>query len=270
VSQRHLVPADRAKGIAVSSAGIFCGMVVALVLGAVFGVENLRALLVVQALLAVAAAVALCGYLRVPARVAVPVEQLRQRRLRDVWADPVLRRLVGLACVGFGVFVALTTWLQALLEPAGVSADEAGLMLLVMVVVGVAGSALLPPLLAARGREPVFLAASIGAGVAGLLALAAAPGVVVGFVALAVIGAALLTDLPVLLELVDRQAGAANGAAGATAGALVWLAGNAAGLVAALIVQVLQDRPASAFIVQAVLLTLGVPLLVGVWRAPRR
>ena len=180
-----------------------------------------------------------------------------------MWADPVLRRLVGLACVGFGVFVALTTWLQALLEPAGVSDDVAGLMLLVMVVAGVIGSALLPPWLAARRRESTFIGASIVVAVVGLLALAAAPGVVVGFVALSVVGAALLTDLPVVLELVDGAPGRPVG----TAGALVWLAGNAAGLVAALIVQALQHHPAPAFAVQAALLLLGVPLLTGLRRA---
>ena len=46
VSERYLAPAERAKGIAVSSAGIFGGMVVALVLGSVFGAGQPAALLV--------------------------------------------------------------------------------------------------------------------------------------------------------------------------------------------------------------------------------
>ena len=257
VSARYLDPDDRPTGIAVSSAGIFGGMVLALGTGAAFGAGHLEALLVVQAVLAVAAAGWLAVELRRPARSADgPAPTVP---LRVVWADRQVRVLVGLVCVGFGAFVAVTTWLQTLLEPAGVGDTAAGVLLLVMVVGGVVASATLPPLIARRGAEPRFLLASVVVGVLAFVLLAVAPGLWTGLVAVVALGVFLLADLPVILDLADRVAGAA----GATVSALIWLAGNAAGLVAALVVQVLDGHPGAAFLALAVLVAAGFPVLRG-------
>lgn len=261
VSGAYLPAAERARGIAVSSAGIFGGMLLALVLGATFGAGHLGALLVVQAGLGGAAAVWLVLELRRPGQhVAM---RTTPARLSAVWADRSIRLLVGLVCAGFGVFIALTTWLQALLEPAGVSEGQAGTLLLAMVVAGVAGSAVLPPVLARRRQELAFVLASVGFGAAALVLLAAAPGFGTGLVASLVVGVLLLTDLPLILELAEARAGSSGG----TASALVWLAGNGAGLVAALVVQGLLHRPAIAFVVLAVLLLAGLPLLAALRRS---
>jgi predicted MFS family arabinose efflux permease len=261
VSGAYLPASERARGIAVSSAGIFGGMLLALVLGATFGAGNLGALLVVQAVVGVAAAVWLALELRTPGRHVAA--RTAPARLRAVWADRGIRLLVGLVCAGFGVFIALTTWLQALLEPAGVSEGQAGTLLLAMVVAGVVGSAVLPPVLARRGQEHAFVLASVGFGAAALVLLAAAPGFGTGLVASLLVGALLLTDLPLILELAEGRAGASGG----TASALVWLAGNGAGLVAALVVQGLLHRPALAFVVLAAMLLAGLPLLAALRRA---
>ena len=243
VSDRHLNHRDRAAGIAVSSAGIFAGMVLALLLGAVVGAGHLQLLLGLQAVLAVAAAGVLVPCLaRTPAPAGTDVAATAPR-LRSVWADPVIRSLVGLVCAGFGVFIALTTWLQVLLAPAGVSDTAAGFLLLAMVVAGVIGSAVLPPVLSRTGAELRFIGSSLVGAVAALVLLAAAPGLGTAAVASVAIGVLLLTDLPVILELVQHRAGSAGG----TASALVWLAGNAAGLVAALVVQALRHHPGAAF-----------------------
>src|SRR5581483_12020500 len=161
------------------------------------------------------------------------------------------------------VFIALTTWLQTLLEPAGVSDSAAGYLLLAMVVAGVLGSASLPPLVARRGAELSFLATSIAVGAAGLAVLASAPGLGSGLPVAIVVGLLLLTDLPILLELAERRAGHGGGAASA----LIWLAGNAAGLVAALVVQALRHHPTAAFAVLAGLLLGGGPVLVRLRRS---
>jgi predicted MFS family arabinose efflux permease len=255
VSGSYLRERDRASGIAMSSAGIFAGMVLALVLGAALGPHRLGTLLIVQAGIAVVAAALLCGALRRPGAHVEPAASAVP--LRRVWADRYLRRLTGLICLGFGVFIALTTWLQTLLEPAGVSDTAAGYLLLAMVLAGVAGSAVLPPVIARRGAASGFVLLSVFASCAGLVVLAAAPGVGTGLVVLIVVGLLLLTDLPVVLQLVERRAGPAGG----TATALVWLAGNGAGLVAALAVQALVHSPAAAFTLLAAVLLLGVPLL---------
>jgi predicted MFS family arabinose efflux permease len=255
VSGSYLSEADRPTGIAVSSAGIFAGMMLALILGAALGSAYLASLLTVQAVLTLLAATALCLALRrPPGNSPTPGSAVP---LRAVWADAYIRRLTGLVCVGFGVFVALTTWMQALLEPADVSETAAGFLLLAMVGAGVASCSVLPPLLARRRWEGRFVLISVVVGATGLVLLAVLPGLGTGLAVVVALGILLLTDLPIVLELAERRAGAAGG----TASALVWLAGNAAGLVAALLVQVLVHHPGAAFVLLAVMLLLGLPLL---------
>jgi cyanate permease len=169
----------------------------------------------------------------------------------------VLRVTTELVVVGFGVFVGLTTWLQALLEPDGISADTAGVLLIVMVLVGVVGSVVVPPLAAARGAERPVLRASllITAGGAALLAVIH---VAVGIaIVLAAMGLLLLATLPVVLEVVERRAGPASG----TAAALLWMAGNAGGLVVTVVLAPLLGHPSVAFLVLAAVALAGLPVL---------
>lgn len=263
VSVAHLRPRDRPTGIAISSAGIFFGMVLALVLGATLGTGRLHALLLVQAAIGGATALVLCLALRSGGP--FPAAEAAPGSIRQVWSDGYLRKLVGLVCLGFGVFIALTTWLQTLLEPASVSDSAAGYLLLGMVLGGVLGSVVVPPALARRGLELRFVLLSVLGTAGGLVVLAIAPGVATGAAVLAVVGVLLLTDLPLVLELAERRTRRSGG----TASALIWLAGNAAGLVAALIVQELVHRPAAAFAVLAAMLLPGIPLLRSLRREER-
>lgn len=258
---------DRPLGIAICSAGLFAGFLLAFATGAAFGGgSGLRALLVVQAVYALVGAVVLSLALRTPGR---PVEVLAasgRAALRGVWADPVLRATTQLTVVGFGVFVGLTTWLQALLEPDGIGADTAGVLLLVMVLAGVLGSALLPPLAVRLGLERRVLVAAlvVTAGGSALLAVVhAALGI--GLI-LALMGLLLLTTLPVVLEVTERRAGPASG----TAAALLWMAGNAGGLVVTVALAPLLDHPAAAFVLLALVAAGGLPTLARVSPAALR
>ncbi|MGH3448464.1 MAG: MFS transporter [Nocardioidaceae bacterium] len=249
LSGSYLRPGHRPTGIAVSSAGIFAGMVLALLTGTLLGADHLQTLLALQAAVTVVAAGWLCLALRRPGSFAATIQAPAQAvgSLRAVWADRYVRTLVALALIGFGVFVAITTWLQALLEPAGISDTAAGTLLLLMVVCGVVGSAVLPAWVARHRRQSAFLLLSVLVSALALAALAAAPGLATAVPALVLIGALLLTDLPIILELAERRAGPAGG----TATALLWMAGNLGGLVLAVVVQVLVDHPAAAFLVLA-------------------
>ena len=71
------------------------------------------------------------------------------------------------------------------------------------------------------------------------------------------VGLLLLTLLPVILELSERNAGASAG----TVTALLWLAGNAGGLVVALVVAVLVHHPTPAFLVLAAVCLCATPLV---------
>jgi len=97
---------------------------------------------------------------------------------------------------------------------------------------------------------------AVPAAAAGCLLMAVSPTVPTAALACLVIGVALLTALPLMLEIVERRAGHA----GATAASLLWLAGNAGGLVVAVAVQALLGHPALAFTLLAAVLLAGLPV----------
>lgn len=186
--------------------------------------------------------------------------------LRKLWGDPVMRAIAALVFVGFGAFVALTTWLQTLLQPTGLGARTADRLLVVMVLAGIVSCVALPPLVAKRHAQPLVLALAAVGGLAGFLLLATDPSVVTGYVALGLIGLVLLPLLPVLLELIEARMGEHAG----TATALLWLAGNAGGIVVALLVQATVHHPGRAFGLLAGFALAALPLAACLRAALRR
>ncbi len=258
ITGRYLAPKDRPAGIAVGSAATFGGMIVAFLLGAVLPDDgDLRLLMGVGAGIATVAAVAVGIALRTPGAHHHARPPAGLGALRIALNDSFIRRLCVVVFFPFGTFIALTTFAQALLEPAGVDSTTISVILLLNVVAGVVGCAVLPIVAAKRGWELNTLA--LGAMVAGVgcLALAIVPGIAVAFVALIVIGALLLPALPIVLELTERRTGEAEG----TAAGLIWLSGNLGGLVVATIVGLLVDHPGPAFVVAAAAALLALPML---------
>jgi len=261
VAGEHLPPRLRPHGIAIGSAAVFVGMLLALILGTALGGRRIPALLELQAAFALVAALTMLHELRrrgagakeQDAAVAVPLFALR-----EVWAAPNVRVLSGLLFLGFGVFIALTTWLQALLHNYRVSSTTAGTLLVGMVLAGAVGAAALPPLVVRRRAERATVGAAVAVAVAGSLLLAFEHAVALDAVALVAIGLLLLTLLPVILELSERRAGASAG----TVTALMWLAGNAGGLVVALLVALLVHHPLAAFVALAAISLLATPLVL--------
>jgi predicted MFS family arabinose efflux permease len=255
----HFDGEARQNAISAGSAGIFIGMILGFVLGpALGGADHLRRVLTVEAVVAVAAA----GWLAVTVRdvsqpAGVPgTEQVGIRTLRTAWTDGYLKAIAGLAFIGFGVFIALTTWLQALLHPHGVSDAAAGGILVGGVVAGVATTAWLPLTAARRSAELTLLRGAVLAGVVGCLALAVSQTLAVAVIAMVVVGAAVLPALPVLLELAERRAGTA----GASAAALLWLAGNLGGIALAVPTGALVHHARFACAFLAVVTVAGLPV----------
>jgi len=260
VAGRYLRSEDRPTGIAVGTASTFAGMVVAFVLGAVFpDAEQLRTLVAVGAGFSVVAAVAVAVAMRRPGEHRHTAAVRETGAVRAALGDPFVRTVGLLVFLPFGVFIALTTFGQALLEPAGVTSTTASLVLLAAVVAGVAGCAVIPVVAARRRAELATMAVGLAVSAAACGLLAVAPGVLTGFVAMVVVGGLLLPLLPIVLELVARRTGEAEG----TAAGLVWLSGNLGGLVVGLLVGLLVGRPAVAFAFCGVLCLVAVP---GVWR----
>jgi predicted MFS family arabinose efflux permease len=260
----YLPVEERPAGIAVGASAGFAGMLIALLLGPTLGGGgHIERLLVVEAILAVAAAAILVWELREPAPNEGPDEELAAvegRAVRALWARPQMRNMAGLVFVGFGVFVALTTWLQTLLEPAGVSEGAAGALLVGMLVFGMVGCAILPPLVDRRGAERAFMRAAALTAIVGPTLLGLATPTPARAVILAAMGFVLLPALPIILTAAERLSGPTQAG---TAGAIVWLAGNLGGLVVALVVQALVHHPTPAFLAMA---ALSLPAL---WLAER-
>jgi predicted MFS family arabinose efflux permease len=253
----YLPPDQRAAGISVGSAGGFAGMLLALVLGPTVGAHGqLERLLVLEAVLAVIPAVALVLVLRRPGQPSDEHAAIEGSAARALWSMPPMRTLCGLVFVGFGIFVAIATWLQTLLQPAGVSEAAAGALLVGMVIAGIAGCAVIPALVARRGAERDFMRAAALVACAGCVVLGVVPWIGVQAAAIVAIGAVLLPALPVILTSAEQLAGAAAG----TAGAIVWMAGNLGGLVVALLVQILVHEPLAAFLAMAAVALLALPL----------
>jgi len=249
---------SRPTGIAVGSAGLFLGMVLALGAGAVVGSDHLVALATGQAALGLLiAGVFLVVQRRAPTPVDLHIGVAEAAGLRGVWTDPILRRIAVLAFLGFGVFVALITWLQALLEPRGVSESAAGAIITGAVAFGAVGSTVLSAVLEGRSVEVTLLRSALVGAVAGCCLLAAASGVALATAGTLIAVLAMLTALPWLLALCERRA--AGSVASATA--LLWLAGNLGGLAVAVAVGGLVHRPTVAFLLLAAVALVGLPLV---------
>jgi len=254
----YLPAEQRAAGISVGSAGSFVGILVALLLGPTLGAHgHLQRLLVVEAILAAIPALALAWALRRPGSAGEEHAAIEGNAVRGLWAMATMRILCGLVFVGFGIFVALATWLQTLLAPEGVSETAAGGLLVGMVLAGIVGCAALPPLVARRGSERPFMRVTAVVSCAGCLALGLMPWLGARAAVIALMGVFLLAALPVVLTAAERMAGPAAG----TAGAIVWMAGNLGGLLVALLVQVLVHHPLAAFLAMAGVSLLGLPLV---------
>jgi predicted MFS family arabinose efflux permease len=255
------LPVDqRPTGIAVGSAGSFLGMLLALLLGPTVGAHGqIERLLILEAVLAVIPALALALALRrAPAYRSTEHVAIAQGTARALWALPSMRVLCGLVFVGFGIFVALATWLQTLLAPEGVSEATAGALLVGMVIAGIVGCAVLPPLVARHHAERRFMRGAVVVSCLGCIALGLAPWIGVRAAAIVAIGVVLLPALPIILTATEQLAGSARAG---TAGAIVWMAGNLGGLVVALIVQILVHEPLGAFLAMAGVSLLGLPLV---------
>jgi predicted MFS family arabinose efflux permease len=254
----YLSPSQRPTGIAIGSAGQFIGAIAALVMGPLLiGRHSLGSLLPAQACIACAAfLLLLVAMLRRAPLGGGPPAAIGRRELREVWAVPLMRTLSVLAFLGIGVFVALSTWLQPILHVDGISATAAGAMLAGMLLAGTIGCGIVPALVARRGAERSYLLLVVVwvAGCCGLLA-AVHPVLAADAVLIAALGFVLLASLPVILELTERRMGALGG----VATGFLLLAGNAGGLIVAVLVDLVVGVPVAAFLLLAIVALCGLP-----------
>ena len=259
IASEYLSEKDRPAGIALGMASMYAGELIAIGAGTVFSrPEQVHAAVLINSVFAIVSMSALLVFLRRPAGFrALDAAPAGLASVREVWRDPFMRTVAVLAFLGFGTFTSYMTWLQALLAPAGVAADEAGGMLLGFVLGGIVGAMLIPAWVARRKREFALMLAAAGVGCIVCLLLAAAPRVSLGMVGMPLIGLLQLSTLPVIMEMTERRAGRAAG----TASALVWMAGNAGATAISIAVQNMIDRPGLAFLFLAAITAASAPLI---------
>jgi predicted MFS family arabinose efflux permease len=258
----YLAAKDRTTGIALASSAVFAGMVAGNLIGAFLpGEEHIRTLTLITAVIAIAAALCLLGTLGVVRPLAgadaIPATN-GLRSLRSAFGNRHLRRLCAVVTIPMGAFMALATYAQPMLEPAGVSESSAGLILALMMITGVVASAIVPVWAERHRREVRVMGASIALTTGACLLLAVAPSTATAYLSLTGVGLVLLPALPIVLALTERHAPEAEG----TAAGLIWLCGNLGGVVMATIVGLLVTRPSTSFVALAVLTTLALPALL--------
>jgi predicted MFS family arabinose efflux permease len=232
VAARYFPPEERTAAISVGSGALFVGILAAVLSGGpLFDAGGLRLLFFVQAIPAgVAALWVLVAVQTPPAFRGDPSVLLSLRWLRG---DRFMWVLAGLLFVGMGVFNAVATWLESILDDFG-RGGAAGYLIAIMTVGGILGAAVLPEAVAKRDRRRAMLLVAIGVTVVAFQAIAALHDAAFIGGVLFVEGFVLLASLPVVLDWSELHAGPER--AGAAVGFLL-LAGNLGGVVLVLLIQ---------------------------------
>ncbi len=264
VATGYLPSRSRPLGIAIATGCTFLGMILALLLGTVFSSsDQLPTLVLIGAVFSVVAAAALLltlgppvSWAAIEANCQAPASAPPTRAFNTAWRQAGVPLLAALVLLGSGCFIALTTWLEPLLAPAGVSPAGSGGILLTMIVAGFLGCLVWPPMVARHTSPAGYLQIAAGMSALCCVALAVIPGLGIGFVAAALLGFMLLPALPIVLELTESR----GLKAAATVAAIIWLASNAGGVIITLACQQLLGHPAAAFLLLGAVALAAVPL----------
>lgn len=179
--------------------------------------------------------------------------------IRSLLRDRRLLLLLALSAIGLGVFNGLSTWLEELLKPSGITAVQAGLVGGALIVGGIAGAVVVPILSDVTRRRRPFLIGCLA--VAPFLCWPLTRGG--GFGAMSAVAFGLgffsMPSFALMLDMSAQVAGAQR-AGGATA--LLMLTGNAGGVALIVLVPALKSPSGyeRASVLMVGLLVLGAAL----------
>ncbi len=254
VAARWFPATERTRAIAVGSGAQFLGILVAATTaGPLLDAGGLSLLLSAYAAFATAGALALVVTLAlVPpafAPDAGPAPSLSWLR-----HDRLLLKLAAMLFVGVGLFNALATWLDPILEDLGMP-GSGGTLIAITTIAGLVGTAVLPDLASRRDKRRTVLLVTTVLAVVAFPLVSVLPTVWLVGAALAVVGFFLLAGLPIALDWSELAAGPERAA---TATGFLLLAGNLGGAILVLVVQVVVGNPYLALGAFALLAVPGV------------
>jgi predicted MFS family arabinose efflux permease len=238
VAARYFPATERTAAISIGSAALFIGVLAAVLSGGpLLHAGGLPLVLGVQAAVTAVGCVWVIYAVRTPP--AFPGDAAVAVSLRWLRHDGFMWVLAGLLFVGMGVFNAVATWLESILDHFG-RGSASGYLIAIMTVAGIIGAAVLPEAVAKRDARRMLLLTAVGTTAGAFAAIAVVHNVAFIGAVLFVLGFVLLAGLPVVLDWSELHAGPER--AGEAAGFLL-LAGNLGGVVLVLIVQGVIGNP---------------------------
>ncbi|MGO8693202.1 MAG: MFS transporter [Rectinemataceae bacterium] len=107
---------------------------------------------------------------------------------------------LAISFVGIGIFNGVATWIEAIVRPRGIGPEEAGTLGALMLVAGVLGAVVLPPMSDKRRRRKPFLLIGMAFGAPGLLGLAIGTSFPLLCVSAIVLGFFLVSAMPIGMQ----------------------------------------------------------------------
>jgi predicted MFS family arabinose efflux permease len=261
-------PAQGAIATGLATMGMFIGMAAGMaVTPALVADFGLRAAMVVFASVTLASSIAFA--IAVHPNDMAPPEPSAQLGAASGFGPLLrnrhLRLLFALSLLGLGVFNGLTTWLEQILAPRGIDAEQAGLIGGAILVGGIGGSVLIPALSDVTKRRKPFLLGCVALALITLYPLCTGDRYSLLLLTGALHGFFFLPSFALLLEMCSQIAGARSAGA---ATSLLMLTGNAGGVLVVLAMPLVKgqgtDFRASILLMTALL---GLTLLLA-FRAP--
>lgn len=178
-----------------------------------------------------------------------------------------IRNLVVLFILSFfaiGFFNGLTTWLEPILKPNGIDAEEAGMVGAFLILGGILGSVIIPTLSDRSKKRKPFLLACCVAALALLYPLCVSHSLTTVYLLGGLMGFFFLPGYALLLSMCEELAGSEK--AGAATGVLM-LAGNAGAVVVIILMPLVNSEGSelwtNAIYLMMVLLFLTLVLAIG-------
>jgi len=199
VSGRWFPIKERATATGLGSLAIYAGIFVGLVLTPFIVIQSdIQTLLWIYGIIAALIAVLFLALARErpPMPVGPEERSLVLDGLKRLFHQREFIFLLVLFFIGLGMFNAVTTWIEEIVRPRGFSIDQAGIVGGLMVLGGIVGAIVIPPLSdRIRRRVPFIILALVGA-IPGLIGVTFAASYPLLLVSAFILGAFLLSSGP--------------------------------------------------------------------------